>query len=94
MQEQNAALQAQVMALEAALMAAKVSIQDPSEGQPGADGLALLPPGLQGGVGPAGPGEGGIGGGVSAGALYRGRVAAAQAFVEERRVKEFHASGG
>jgi hypothetical protein len=78
------------MALEAALMAAKVSIHDSPAGGDGQGPLSL---GLQatsaeGGGGTFGGGDGG------AGAQYRPRVSAVQAFVREHRVRELHAAGG
>jgi len=99
MQEQNSALQAQVMALEAALMAAKVSIRDPSDFS-SLDGPGMGSGGLQTASGEGGGnGNGGFGGaaangGAGAGARYRERVAAVQAFVQQHRVKELHAAGG
>ncbi|GBF89755.1 hypothetical protein Rsub_02925 [Raphidocelis subcapitata] len=89
MQEANSQLQAQVLALEAALMAAKVSIHDNQD-------PASLSPGGQAPSGSPGSGNfapGGAAGGRGAGAHYRARVAAVQAFVREQRVREAHASG-
>jgi hypothetical protein len=81
------------MALEAALMAAKVSIHDPHEN---GDGPGLLSPGLTATSGEGGGGGGELangGGGGGAGAQYRARVAAVSAFVKEHRVRELHAAG-